>query len=265
MAIRMDVRDRAGSAIGLQPSSVAEAFPEASGGLVVLLHGLGQTERCFSPSDTVPGMADVLASSSLTPVLIRYNTGRAVAANGRDLSALLEDLASAWPVPVTEIALVGYSMGGLVARAAIASGRSNAGRWTDTVHHLITIATPHVGSPIEKGVDAASRALLLTPQTRPLGGFLAQRSEGIRDLGTGAWLPSVFAGVDHLAIASVMTADISHPIGSLVGDLVVRPCSATGGKSVAVSERVLIGGRRHHDVLADPSIVHHILDRIESA
>lgn len=263
MAIGMDVRDRSGSAVDLDPSSLAEKFPEASGRLIVLLHGLGQTERCFSPSDMVPGVTDALASSSFTPVLVRYNTGRAVAVNGRDLSALLEDMVSIWPVPVTEVALVGYSMGGLVARAAIASGRSNADSWTETVRHLITIATPHAGSPIEKSAEVASRALALAPQTRPLGGFVAQRSAGIRDLQTGADLPAVFAGVDHLAIASVMTADISHPIGALLGDYVVRPGSATGGRRVIVNERVLIGGRRHHDILADPSIPQRILDRIE--
>jgi triacylglycerol esterase/lipase EstA (alpha/beta hydrolase family) len=264
MAIGMDVRDSSGSAVDLDPSSLAEAFPGASGRLILLLHGLGQTERCFSPSDTAPGVTEVLASSSFTPVLVRYNTGRTVAVNGRDLSALLEDMISAWPVPVTEVALVGYSMGGLVARAAIASGRSNADSWTDFVRHLITIATPHAGSPIEKSAEVASRALMLASQTRPLGGFVAQRSAGIRDLQTGAGLPAVFAGVDHLVIASVMTASISHPIGSLVGDLVVRPGSATGGGRVVADDRVLIGGRRHHDILADPSIPQRILDRIES-
>jgi pimeloyl-ACP methyl ester carboxylesterase len=231
----------------------------------VLLHGLGQTERCFSPSDTDPGMTEALASSSFTPVLVRYNTGSAVAVNGRDLSALLDGMVSVWPVPVTEIALVGYSMGGLVARAAIAFGRSNGDSWAETVRHLITVATPHAGSPIEKGAEAMSRALQLAPQTRPLGGFVARRSAGIRDLQTGAGLPAVLAGVDHLAIGSVMTADTSHPIGSLVGDLVVRPGSATGGGRVVVNDQVLIGGRRHHDILADPSIPQRILERIESA
>ena len=265
MAIGMGIRDRSGVLVDLDPSSLAEAFPDASGRLVVLLHGLGQTERCFSPSGTTPGLAEALASSSFTPVLVRYNSGRAVAVNGSDLSALLEDVVTSWPVPVSEIALIGHSMGGLVGRAAIASGRSNADRWVETVRHVVTIATPHAGSPIEKGAEATSRALMVAPQTRALGGFLAQRSEGIRDLHSGADLPPVFAGIDHLVIASVMTADVSHPIGSLFGDLVVTPGSATGGERVVANDQALIGGRRHHEILADPSIPDRILDWIEPA
>ncbi|MGA9595419.1 MAG: alpha/beta fold hydrolase [Acidimicrobiia bacterium] len=265
MAIGMGVRDRSGVIVDLDPSSLAEAFPDASGRLVVLLHGLGQTERCFSPSGTTPGLAEALASSSFTPVLVRYNSGRAVAVNGRDLSALLEEVVARWPVPVTELALVGHSMGGLVGRAAIASGRSNAGRWVGTVRHVVTIATPHAGSPIEKGVEATFRALMVAPQTRALGGFLAQRSEGIRDLHSGAHLPPTFAGINLLVIASVMTEDVSHPIGSLFGDLVVTPGSATGGGRVVANDKTLIGGRRHHEILADPSIPDRILEWIEPA
>jgi pimeloyl-ACP methyl ester carboxylesterase len=165
---------------------------------------------------------------------------------------------------VTEIALVGYSMGGLIGRAAIVSGRTRGDRWTETVRHLVTIATPHAGSPIEKGAEAASRALTIAPQSRPLGRFVSQRSAGIRDLRSGAGLPAVLDGVEHHLIAAVMTSDPSHPVGSLIGDLVVRPGSATGRSSVSAADRNVIAGRRHYDVLDDPSLPDRILDWIES-
>ena len=263
MAIQMEVRDRGGGAVTLDPASLAAAFPDASGRLVVLLHGLGQTESCFRGRDNALGLTEALAAASFTPVPVRYNTGRAVAANGYDLSVALDQLVANWPVPVTSIALVGYSMGGLVSRAAIASGRSHSSRWAESARYLVTIATPHAGSPIEKGVAVTSQALMFAPQSRPLGGFLERRSSGIRDLHSGVNLPPAFAGVDHLAIGSVMTGDVSHPIGSLFGDLVVRPGSATGGTAVAATDHVLIGGRRHNDILIDPATARLVLDWID--
>ena len=53
-----------------------------------------------------------------TSVFVRYNTGRHISVNGRELSELLDALVRAWPREVEQIALVGHSMGGLVARSA---------------------------------------------------------------------------------------------------------------------------------------------------
>jgi pimeloyl-ACP methyl ester carboxylesterase len=41
-----------------------------------------------------------------------------IADNGNELVGLLDELVAGWPVPVTEIVLIGHSMGGLVARSA---------------------------------------------------------------------------------------------------------------------------------------------------
>ncbi len=262
MAIGLAIRDRHGSAVELETEALARAFPTASGHLVVLLHGLGQTERCFSASDTVPGLAETLSLSTFTPVPVRYNSGRSVADTGEELAVLLEELIEHWPVRVTEIAFVGYSMGGLVARAATASGHADARRWIDTVRHVVTIAAPHSGSPIEKAVEVAERSLRVAPQTRPLGAFLSQRSAGIRDLRSGTDLPGAIDGIKHHLIGAVITSDASHPVGSLIGDLIVRPVSATGPE-VAAHNRHLIGGRRHYDILDDPSIADRILGWID--
>jgi pimeloyl-ACP methyl ester carboxylesterase len=264
MAINMHIRDGSGAVVDLDARSLGQAFTNASGRVVILLHGLGQTERLFMRSGAGPSMTEALAEASLTPVMIRYNSGRTVGENGTDLSILLRELAAGWPVPVTEIALVGFSMGGLVARAAIAAGRSDEEPWAELVRHVVTIATPHGGSPIEKAAEAASRALMLAPQSRPLGRFLAQRSQGIRDLHSGPDLPRSFDRVEHHLIAGVTTANASHPIGALVGDLVVRRASATGLVGVRADDRVVIGGRRHFDILDDPSIAERVIDWIGS-
>lgn len=264
MAIEMAVRDRSGTAVSLDQASVAVAFPAPTNRLVVLLHGLGQTERRFTASDASRGLAGAFESSSWTPVFVRYNSGRSVSINGHDLAELLDELTGHWPVPVSGVALVGFSMGGLVARAAIDAGNTSDDRWVDSVRHVVTIAAPHSGSPIEKAVEAASRSLMVAPQTRPLGGFLTQRSAGIRDLHSGVDLPSAFDGVEHHVIAAVTTSRADSLVGSLVGDLVVRPSSAAGLSTLFVDNHAIIGGRRHYDILDDPSIADRILGWIES-
>ena len=118
----------------------------------------------------------------ITPVFVRYNTGRHVSENGASLAALLDELVAGWPVQVERIAIVGHSMGGLVARSACHHG----GDWSDRVSHVISLGTPHMGAPLEQAVHALSAALHLAPETRPFARFLRRRSAGIRDLRRGS-------------------------------------------------------------------------------
>lgn len=263
MAVDLSVRGRHGFAVELEAESLATEFPEASERIVVLLHGLGQTERCFSASGVAPGLVEALTPSSFTPVLVRYNSGRSVTDTGEELSGLLDELIEHWPVRVTEVALVGYSMGGLVARAAAASGHADDCRWVDAVRHVVTVAAPHSGSPIEKAVVAVERSLMVAPQTRALGRFVGQRSAGIRDLRSGSDLPASFDSIKHHLIGGVITSDAEHPVGSLFGDLIVRPASATG-PGLAAHNRHLIGGARHFDILHEPTVAARILEWIET-
>ena len=109
MAVRVH-----GRIAGLDGDALATAFPRASGKLVVFLHGLMETEFSWRG---VYG-ASLERDLGYTPVYVRYNSGRHVSENGRSLADLLAALAAAWPVDVERIALVGHSMGGLVARSA---------------------------------------------------------------------------------------------------------------------------------------------------
>ena len=265
MAIDMAVRSRDGAAVPLDSGSLSAAFPAASGRVVVLLHGLGQTERCFEGSDTSTGLAGAIESSLSTPVLVRYNSGLSVAVNGRELAGLLGEMMEHWPVPVSEIALVGFSMGGLVARAAIDAGLAGGDRWIDVVRHVVTIAAPHAGSPIEKAVEVTALSLMVAPQTKPLAGFLRSRSAGIRDLHSGVDLPPSFEGIEHHVIAAVVTSKSESRVGAVVGDLVVRPSSAMGRVKLFVDNQAVIGGRRHFDILDDPALIDRVVGWIEPA
>ncbi|MFV1961403.1 MAG: esterase/lipase family protein [Acidimicrobiia bacterium] len=190
MSIDMGLRDVQGELIGLDADSLALAFPEPSPRLVVLVHGLGETERCWqgraAEDGSEIGLAGALASDSFSPLLVRYNTGRHVSDNGVALAALLDEISRVWPVSVEEVALVGHSMGGLVARSAVYAGQEAGHGWVGVVRHVVALGSPHLGSPIEKGANIASWGLGLVPESRPLGEFLNHRSAGIKDLRFGA-------------------------------------------------------------------------------
>jgi pimeloyl-ACP methyl ester carboxylesterase len=280
LRIEMGLRAATGRPIGADPDALARAFPHPTTRLVVLLHGLGETERCFLESveggETAGNLGEVLAADSFTPLFVRYNTGMGVSDNGRGLGALLDTIFRNWPIPVEEIALVGNSMGGLVARSAVYAGCAARHEWVETTRHLVAIATPHLGAPLEKGADLISRGLRIAPESRPIGEFLDHRSAGIKDLRFGTiqdvdqldtegvgpmddTVPDVRfpEHVQQHFVAGVVTEDADHPIGVLVGDLIVRTASATGRgrrRTIDATHVRIIGKRRHSDLAGDPTV-----------
>ena len=280
LRIELGLRDTAGRPICSDIDALERAFPNPSARLVVLLHGLGETERCWQQDldddGATCGLGDVLAADSFTPLLVRYNTGRHVSDNGASLAAFLEKIADNWPVPVEEIALVGNSMGGLVARSSIHAGQTDGHGWVNAARHLVAVGTPHLGAPLEKGVNVMSRGLRISPESRPVGEFLDQRSAGIKDLRFGAIREEDWQGADPAAlfdgigsdlslpahvqqhfVAGVVTSEPTHPFGVLVGDLIVRTGSGTGRgrrRTIHATDVRVIGKRRHSDLAGDPAV-----------
>lgn len=285
LRIEMGLRDSRGSSIILDSEGLAGAFPEPRARLAVLLHGLGETERCWQgQSDegvTAAGIADLLSADGFIPLLVRYNTGRHVSENGAELALLLEKVVSVWPVVIEEISLIGNSMGGLVARSAVDAGRSGGHRWADIAKHVVALGSPHLGSPLEKGANLISWGLRFVPESRPLGEFINGRSAGIKDLRFGAireddWneedpdalLTDLvgeaprWEGVEQHFIAGVVTADPTHPIGVLLGDLIVRVGSGIGRgrRRIEATDIRVVGRRRHFDLLRDPIVQEQVRD-----
>jgi pimeloyl-ACP methyl ester carboxylesterase len=129
MSLRHEGRD-----LAVEAGALAAAYPDATARLAVFLQGLVQTEDAWrSKALQHYGDRSVTYGTLLrrdlgyTPVWLRYNTGLHVSANGRRLAGLLGRLVDAWPVPVEDMAIIGHSMGGLVARIALAR-RPAAGR-----------------------------------------------------------------------------------------------------------------------------------------
>jgi len=238
---------------------LATSFPTATGRLVVLVHGLVETERCWFGSETAPGLAEALENDAgLTPISIRYNSGLRVSDNGSLLSSLIEEARDNWPVPLQSIALVGHSMGGLVVRSACATAQTAGHRWIDDVDTIVTVAAPHRGSPIEKLANS----------------FVNGRSVGIKDLRFGAIIEddwrgidpdallhntvgehSLAPGIDHHFVAGVVTSNPTHPVGVAVGDLIVRSASGTGGGHLEPENAVVVGGKNHFELLNEPEVL----------
>jgi triacylglycerol esterase/lipase EstA (alpha/beta hydrolase family) len=273
LAVALSVR-AGGSEVNIDSASLAAAFPNATDHIVVLVHGLGQTEHCWDGSDVAvdppkasdvpraPDLPGLALDAGLTPVRVRHNTGLPVARTGDELAMLLSRLAKNWPIANPQLSLVGYSMGGLVARSALAAGVGANEAWVGPTEHIVTVGTPHHGSLIAQLVSAASRVLRGTRTTTPLGGFLDGRSDGIRDLQTGDGVPTGWedtADVKHHFVAAVVTPDQHRPFGAVIGDLVVQVSSATG-RSINTENVHVVGRRRHFDLPTDPEVGNKIIE-----
>lgn len=259
-AVRGDRLAEQGSVLAAPLSLILDRRPRAlTGRLVVFIHGLGETEDAWRRgAERHPPYGDRLAAEhGFTVIYVRYNTGRAIAGTGAELSAALEDAVAGWPVPVQEIVLVGHSMGGLVARAACHHGRGHA--WSDRVRRVVTLGSPHTGAPLARAAHHAERVLGALPETRPFAAPLRARSASIRDLRDGSDLP--FApGVDHHFVAATVTRDPESPVGRLLGDLLVERRSAWAQRTATERRRFSadhyahLGAAHHLDLLNHPAV-----------
>lgn len=237
LAIEIGVR-RDGRDVPLTPEGLAEAFPEAGDTLVVFLHGLCETEHYWDRrsrpkradgTSTLPYGARLASDAGWTPVYVRANTGVPIAEAGVALSALLTRLVAAWPIDVRRIALVGHSMGGLIARAACGVATTADRTWTDKVTNIVTLGTPHTGSPVERSIARGMRLAAGRRDLLPLTRIFEQRSTGVLDLHDG--MPDDTAQVPnaryHL-VAATLSRSPRHPVAATVGDYLVQYRSAVG-------------------------------------
>jgi pimeloyl-ACP methyl ester carboxylesterase len=197
---------------------------------------------------------------------LRYNTGVAIEPNAQQLAALLTHVARAAP-QVREWVLVGHSMGGLVARAALALARSERLAWAARAPMLVCLGSPHQGAPLEKIGHLTTAALGLSKVTQPLGRIANARSQGIKDLRQGLKGRSVAASTVHgpepapvaLRFVSATLGDagdrVMGPlIGKLFGDGLVMASSASDEGLLGDVLRVEIKGIGHMALLNHPRV-----------
>lgn len=133
-----------GRAVALDRDSLRAAYPEATPRVAVLVHGLMGTEAAWTFPDGTDYGTLLQRDLGFTPVYVRYNSGLAIPDNGQALCALLDQLVANYPVPIEEILLIGYSMGGLVIRSACHMAILESSAWPrfGSARHLRGYAAP---------------------------------------------------------------------------------------------------------------------------
>jgi pimeloyl-ACP methyl ester carboxylesterase len=245
LAITMRVR-RDGVALICEREPLAATIPQAGSKLVVLLHGLCMNDLLWKRKGHDHGAA-LARDLAYTPVYLHYNSGLHISTNGQAFSELLETLVRQWPVPLTELVLIGHSMGGLVARSACHYGRPARHAWLRCLTKLVFVGTPHHGAPLERGGNWVDMLLSASAYSAPLARLGKIRSAGITDLRFGNLLDEDWSqrdrfehggdrrvavplpeGVACYAIAASTGKTAGDVSGRLLGDGIVPLASALG-------------------------------------
>lgn len=228
LAIAMRFR-RDGHPLQLDRPALAAAFPQAGGRLLVLAHGLCMNDLQWKRQGHDHGAA-LERDLGCTSVYLHYNSGRHISTNGREFADRLETLVRQWPVPVRELAILGHSMGGLLARSAWHYGTAAGHAWPRLLTKLVFLGTPHHGAPMERGGNWIDVALGGSRYTAPLSRLGKIRSAGITDLRHTYLLDEDWRGRDRFAPAGghhralplpegVMCYAIAATTGRQAGDL----------------------------------------------
>jgi pimeloyl-ACP methyl ester carboxylesterase len=278
LAITMRLRRR-GIALPGEREPLAAAIPDAGGKLVVLLHGLCMNDLQWKRKGHDHGAA-LARDLGYTPVYLHYNSGLHISTNGRAFAELLENVVKRWPVPVTELVLIGHSMGGLIARSACHYGGLAHHEWRRRVGKLVFIGTPHHGAPLERGGNWVDVLLSASSYSAPLARLGKIRSAGITDLRFGNLVDEDWKGRSRFERSGDLRVPVPLPEGvacyaiaattgkragdlsdHLVGDGIVPLASALGrhkNRALALkfdeSRQCVTYGTHHLDLLSRPEV-----------
>ncbi|MES2150019.1 MAG: alpha/beta hydrolase [Pseudomonadota bacterium] len=267
---------RSGNPLAIPLSLRRAAAPGAR--ILVLAHGLCMNDEQWL-RDGVDHGVTLARDCGYTPVYLHYNSGRHVSENGRAFALALQEMIDGWPVPVERIALLGHSMGGLVARSACQFG----GAWLDKLSALVTLGTPHHGAPLERGGNWVHLITELSAYSAPFSRLAKIRSAGITDLRFGSVLDEDWRGKDRFAHGAT-TAQLPLParvrcyalaatLGKTAGDLadtlagdgLVPLASALGQHADAArrlhfDDHAVVCELNHMDLLSSADVERHLID-----
>ena len=242
LAIPMRLRHD-GHALALEPQALRAALPEATGRLVVLVHGSCMHDRQWLRLGHDHGAA-LARDLGYTPLYLVYNSGLHVSTNGRALAGLLERLVARWPSRLDELVILGHSMGGLVARSACHHAETAGHRWRPKLKTLVCLGTPHHGALLERSGSWLELLLGVSRYSAPLARLGKLRSAGVTDLRFGLVLDEHWKGrerfgqpadprrtlklPDGVECHAIAATTAPGPRGKLPGDGLVSVDSALG-------------------------------------
>lgn len=225
---------------------------------LLLIHGLCMNDLQWQHEGHDHG-AVLAASLGCTPTYLRYNSGRAIADNGRELALLLEQALAQQP----HFDVLAHSMGGLLIRRAVQSADQLGLAWPAKLQRIVFLGTPHQGAPLERAGHGLDLLLGSTPYTAPLARLGRLRSAGITDLRHGidaASLP-LPAGIACYSYAATLAPRRGALADRLLGDGLVPLRSALGqhaepGRSLEFAEEQQAIGYRmgHLELLSRPEV-----------
>ncbi|MBL8344807.1 MAG: alpha/beta hydrolase [Rubrivivax sp.] len=211
LATTMALRQQ-GRALPMDTAALAAQLPQASGCIVVPIHGLCMCDLQWQREGHDHGAA-LAADLGFTPVYLHYNSGLHVSINGHALAQQLEQLVGQWPRPVERLVLLGHSMGGLLARSAFHHGMQAGHRWPTLVSDMVFLGTPHHGAPLERAGHWVDIVLGATPYAAPFARLGKVRSAGITDLRHGSLLDEDWVGRDRFARGADRRLPVPLPPG----------------------------------------------------
>ena len=284
LAIPMGLR-RSGQDLVVDPAPLAASAPRRPRRLVLLVHGLCVNDAVWNREGHDHGEA-LERDLGFAPLYLRYNTGRHVSTNGRELAELLETVLAGGGVPPAELVIVAHSMGGLVTRSALHYGARDGHSWPGSLRSVVFLGTPHHGAPLERAGNLVQVALGVSPYSHPFERLGRIRSAGITDLRHGSVLDDDWeghdrfahrgdtrrplplpAGIAFFAVAATKTQEVGKPGGRLAGDGLVPVASALGHH--LDPERTLLfppdrtwiaRGTNHFDLLSRPEVYARLRD-----
>ncbi|OLF23152.1 permease [Aeromonas sp. YN13HZO-058] len=222
------------------------------GRLLLMVHGLCMNDlqwQTLYQGEPVNHGEQLANALGYQPFYVRYNSGLPIAQNGQALALLLEQLLTHWPGDLKEITIIGYSMGGLVARSACHHAGVAGLTWPAHLANLIFLGTPHHGAPLEHAGHWLEQLLPASAYTEPFVRLTRLRSTGIKDLRHGKVIETLAppdpavpmrdpreplplpCGVNCYAIAATTAAKRSLLADRLIGDGLVPLRSALGQHS----------------------------------
>jgi pimeloyl-ACP methyl ester carboxylesterase len=201
-----------GHSLELEREALREAIPDAKGKLLVLVHGSCMNAAQWNRNEHDHG-ASLAKELGYTAIYLEYNSGLHISTNGRAFAALLEQLVSAWPEPVEELAIVAHSMGGLVSRSACHYAESAGYAWRRKLRKAIFVGTPHHGAPLERGGNWIDFLLSISPYSAPLAGLGKIRSAGVTDMRFGNVIDEHWDGRDRFEFGDDTRTPVPLPAG----------------------------------------------------
>ncbi|MCE9847691.1 alpha/beta hydrolase [Aeromonas allosaccharophila] len=257
------------------------------GRVLLMVHGLCMNDlqwQTLYQGEPVNHGEQLANALGYQPFYVRYNSGLPITQNGQALARLLEQLLTHWPGDLKEITIMGYSMGGLVARSACHHASQAELIWPAHLANLIFLGTPHHGAPLEHAGHWLEQLLPASAYTEPFVRLTRLRSTGIKDLRHGKVIETLAppdpavpmrdpreplplpCGVNCYAIAATTAAKRSLLADRLIGDGLVPLRSALGQHSEArhqlaflPAHTLIVYRTSHMALLASPQVGQQLL------